>query len=90
MTTDNCKREEKLARKHGKTKRAAKLERLMDEYSVQSKGKTLCGHFSPEEAIDVLETAASRGRSISDFVTAAVRLGLPAAKQRFPRVRNIG
>jgi len=88
MTVHNCKGDEKQSDTNRRAERPEKVERLMEEYNVQSKGKTLSGHFSPEEAIDVLETAASRGRSVSEIVTAAVRLGLPRVKKQFPRVRN--
>jgi hypothetical protein len=70
-------------------KRTADLERLMEEYHVKSKGKTLSGHFSPDEAIKVLETAASRERSVSEIITAAVRIGLPTVKKQFPRTRHM-
>ena len=66
----------------------AKLERLMNHYNVESKGKTLSGHFSPEDAIDVLEAATSRGRSVSEIVTASVRIGLPSLKKQIPRLRD--
>jgi hypothetical protein len=56
----------------------------MAEYNIQSKGKSLSGHFSPAEAVDLLETAASRGRSISEILTRAVAVGLPVVKKRFP------
>jgi hypothetical protein len=63
-----------------------KLRAKMENYNIQSKGKTLSGHFSPEEAVDLLETAASRGRSISEIITRAVALGLPVVKRQRPPI----
>jgi hypothetical protein len=60
----------------------------MGEYEVQSKGKTLSGHFSPDEAIEVLETASNRGRSISEVIKRAVALGLPTVKKQYPPISD--
>jgi hypothetical protein len=89
MTIDNRTSEEKQSGKNRKGKRSARLRQLMEEYDVKSKGKTLSGHFSPEEAIEILETSASRERSVSEIIKAAVRLGLPTVKKQFPRTHNI-
>lgn len=63
-----------------------KLRLKMKEYNVQTKGKSLSGHFSPAEAVDLLETAASRSRSISEIITRAVALGLPVVKRQRPPI----
>ena len=76
--------------KVSRDKSSGPMQRLMKEYSVQSKGKTLSGHFSPDEAIDVLQTARTRCRSVSEILTVAVRLGLPALKKQFPPTRSNG
>ncbi len=83
MKANNIRSEEKQAGKNRNGKRAGDIERLMGEYSVPSKGKSLSGHFSPAEAVDLLETAANRGRSISEVITRAVALGLPIVKKQF-------
>jgi len=86
VTTDICKSEVRQDGRNPKEKPSANLEKLMEKYNVQSKGMSLSGHFSPAEAIDLLETAGDRRRSISEIMTRAVALGLPMVKKQFPPI----
>jgi hypothetical protein len=70
------------------TEKLTILQLKMEEYNIQSKGKSLSGHFPPEEAVDLLETAANRGQSISEVITRAVALGLPMVKKQFPPITD--
>jgi hypothetical protein len=88
VRAEKSKSEEKQVVKNRKAKRAASVDRLMKEYNVQSGGKSLHGHFSPAEAVDLLETAANLGRSVSEVITRAVALGLPSVKKHFSPVRG--
>ncbi|MGI8918827.1 MAG: hypothetical protein ACR2H6_09500 [Pyrinomonadaceae bacterium] len=58
------------------------LQERMVRYRIKLTGKTLSGHFSPEDAIDVLLTAQSRGRKPGQLVVSAVLLGLPEVKEQ--------
>jgi hypothetical protein len=63
------------------TKRSAKVLRLMERFGVKSIGKDLCGHFAPEDAIDIIKTAESRDRKPGQVVVASVQLALPEVKK---------
>lgn len=65
---------------------AAKIDPLMERYNVQSEGKSLSGHFSPAEAVELLESAANRGRSVSEIIARSAVLGLPMLKEQLPQI----
>lgn len=66
------------------------LKEKMLRHGIQSKGKSLHGHFSPREAIDVLDTASSRQCSVSEVITSAVEIGLPIFIRRFLAASGTG
>ncbi len=71
-----------------KKKSVATVQKKMLLLGIKSEGKSLSGHFSPAEAVDLQETAANRGRSVSEIITRAVALGLPTVKVRFPPITD--
>lgn len=87
MKSVNSPREEKHYRRLTQgARRSIQLKRMMKKYDIPSKGRILSGHFSPGDAIDIIETAVSRHRSISEVITGATAIGLPAVKKHYQPV----
>jgi hypothetical protein len=78
-----------------KPKATAQQKRLITQHNISLKGKTLTGHFSPQDAVDLLQLLErvkemfEEDFSISEFLVTMTFTGLPAARQLYPEPRTV-
>jgi hypothetical protein len=62
----------------------------LEHFKIPPKGKTMCGFFPPEFAVDVLELSEKHDNlPVSQIVKAAMEVGLPLFKKEYPARRAL-